>query len=485
LSGIPYPLNIVASSNASKKKETKTSTRQGLLFMIIIMNIHIMTSTELSMTAHEQGMTATDIQSLTALGLNTSLFDKVVSITDLGQLIINEETLLFEQSLNFELIFHELIKAKQLIETLNPEDFSDLVKLSGTTGHFKISNSLTSRPHASAKCFESGGILLMFEELIATKIKTNMTILLNNKILISDGNVKCISNKNSKIGIHCLSDWINWSIVSGKDFFKTDKELYSHLITNYKNSVLYMSVDENKMTVAPDPIGYTICRMLHEDKDYKEIIKAKYYAHMSSMIENLIDQYMLKLHSLEATFLRTIDKELLGNNFNAPVSEVCAIIKKLSFSHCVGLTVQSDDDWKAFFMSYRDTFLEIDVALLKIAQIFTKECSMNGNMNTDFIYKYFDNFLPMIKKTAKIRKSYDHQVSDELNRLIFRDRITPAEALSCTHQFARLHLSTKDSIRQLRMVYNIKLDFLTEFAAFVNLNLMIISSYLSHIMTVI
>jgi hypothetical protein len=191
-----------------------------------------------------------------------------------------------------------------------------------------------------------------------------------------------------------------------------------------------MSVDENKMTVVPDPIGYTIWRMLHEDKYYEEIIKVKYYAHMSSMIENLIDQYMLKLHSLEAAFLKTIDKELLGHNFNAPVSEVCAIIKNLSFSHCVGLTVQSDDDWKAFFMSHKGRFLEIDNAFLKIAQIFNKECSMNSNMNEDFVYKYFDNFLPMIKKIANIRDSY---VTAEFKRLIFRERITPAEALICTY----------------------------------------------------
>jgi hypothetical protein len=56
-----------------------------------------MTSTELSMTAHETGMTAADIQSLTALGLNTSLFDNIISVTELGQLIINEEMLIFQQ----------------------------------------------------------------------------------------------------------------------------------------------------------------------------------------------------------------------------------------------------------------------------------------------------------------------------------------------------------------------------------------------------
>jgi hypothetical protein len=152
-----------------------------------------------------------------------------------------------------------------------------------------------------------------------------------------------------------------------------------------------------------------------------------------------------------------------------PVSEVCAIIRKLSFSHCVGMTAQSDDDWTLFFTSHRERFLDIDNALMKIAQIFAKECSMQSSTNTDFIYKYFNNFLPMIKKLANIRNSYSQQINDGFNRLIFRDRITPNEALSCTHQFARLHLSTKDSIRQLRMVYNIKLDFLREFAEFLQL----------------
>jgi hypothetical protein len=152
--------------------------------------------------------------------------------------------------------------------------------------------------------------LISFEELIAAKIRTNMTILLNNKIMLSDGNVKCMTNKNSKLGIHCLSDWINWAIGAGKSFFKTDKELNSYLVTNYKNAIFYMAVDENKMTIAPDPTGYTICRMLHEDKDYREIIKAKYYDHISSMVERLIDQYLLKLHSIEAAFLKTIDRDI-------------------------------------------------------------------------------------------------------------------------------------------------------------------------------
>jgi hypothetical protein len=309
-------LNIIVHSNARKNNKAKGPTRQGLLFMIIFMNIHSMTSNELSMTAYDTSMTAADIQSLTALGLNMSLFDNIISITDLGQLIINEETLIFEQKLNFELIFHELLKAKQLVETLNPDDFSDLIELSGVAGHFRISNSIMSGPHSVAKCYETGGTLITFEELIATKIRTNMTILLNNKVMLSDGNVKCISNKNSKLGIHCLSDWINWAIGSGKSFFTTDNELYSYLVTNYKNAILYMAVDENKMTVALDPAGYTICRMLHEDKDYCEIIKAKYYDHMSSMIDRLIDQYLLKLHSIEAAFLKTIDRNILANSFN-------------------------------------------------------------------------------------------------------------------------------------------------------------------------
>jgi hypothetical protein len=167
-----------------------------------------------------------------------------------------------------------------------------MVKLSGTNGHFKISNSLTSGPHAAAKCFESGGIMLSFEEMITSKLQLNMTILLNNRIMVSDGNIKCISNKNSKIGIHCLSDWVNWSIGSAHSFYKNDKELYSLIITNYRNSVLYLSIDEDRKMIGPDPMAYTICRMINEDKDYREIIKSKYIAHMSVMIDSLIEQYL-------------------------------------------------------------------------------------------------------------------------------------------------------------------------------------------------
>jgi hypothetical protein len=82
--------------------------------------------------------------------------------------------------MNFEQIFEELLKAKQLIQTWNPNDFSDLVKLTGTDSHFKISNSLSSAVHAGAKCFENSGIQITFEEFIASKIRTNKTILQPN-----------------------------------------------------------------------------------------------------------------------------------------------------------------------------------------------------------------------------------------------------------------------------------------------------------------
>jgi hypothetical protein len=201
-----------------------------------------------------------------------------------------------------------------LIQTLNPNDFSDLVKLTGTDSHFKISNSLSSAVHAGAKCFENSGIQITFEEFIASKIRTNKTILLNNRIFISEGNIKCVSNKNSKLGIHCLSDWTNWAIGANMQFFKTEKEFYSHLIANFKNTVLYLSIEDGKMTVGQDQTGYTICRMINQDTDHKEIIKIKYYKHMSIMVENLIDQYMLNLYSLEAAFLKTIDNELLSTD---------------------------------------------------------------------------------------------------------------------------------------------------------------------------
>jgi hypothetical protein len=116
-------------------------------------------------------------------------------------------------------------------------------------------------------------------------------------------------------------------------FFKTEKEFYSHLIANYQNTILYLSIEDGKMTVGKDQTGYTICRMINQDKDYKEIIKVKYYEHMSIMVENLIDQYMLKLYSLEAAFLKTIDNELLSTDYFLPVTEICTVVKKASFSH--------------------------------------------------------------------------------------------------------------------------------------------------------
>jgi hypothetical protein len=123
----------------------------------------LMASNDLSSTAYNESMTASTLK---ALGLNNSIFDNIVSISDVGQIIIKEETLIFEQKLNFEQIFEELLKARQLIQTLNPNDFSDLVKLSGTASHFKISNSLSSAIHGSAKCFENSGIQVTFEEFI-------------------------------------------------------------------------------------------------------------------------------------------------------------------------------------------------------------------------------------------------------------------------------------------------------------------------------
>jgi hypothetical protein len=112
-------------------------------------------------------------------------------------------------------------------------------------------------------------------------------------------------------------------------------------------------------------------------------------------------------------------------------------------------------------MSFKDTFLDIDNALMKLAQIFAKECSKPTDINQDFVYRYYEHFLPMFKKLSKLRSTYNNDLDKGFNRLIFRDRILPAEAMSCTHQFAKQHLSTKDSVRQLMLIYNIKIDFLS------------------------
>jgi hypothetical protein len=276
-------------------------------------------------------------------------------------------------------------------------------------------------------------------------------------------------NKISKLGIHCLSDWINWAIGANFQFFKSEKEFYSHLVTNYRNAVLYLSIEDGKMTVSQDLTGYTICRMLVQDNDYKEIIKAKYYEHMSIMIQELIDQYMHKLNTLEEAFIRTIVNEFLSTDYFMSLSDICKVVKSASFSHCVGLTTETDSTWNKFFASFRETFLDIDNALIKLAQIFAKECSNQVEANQEFVYKYYEHFLPMIKKLSKFRATYNHATDKAFNRLIFRDRITPAGAMSCTHQFATQHLSTKDSVRQLVLIYNTKIEFLAQFANFVQL----------------
>jgi hypothetical protein len=131
--------------NATNNKKNQASAGKGLYVWILLMNAYtVMASTDISLTAQTKSMTALDLQSLTALGMNNNLFDNIVSITDIGHIIIKEETLVFEQKMNFELIFEELLKAKQLIETLNPNDFSDLVRLTGADSHFKF--NLTPPP---------------------------------------------------------------------------------------------------------------------------------------------------------------------------------------------------------------------------------------------------------------------------------------------------------------------------------------------------
>jgi hypothetical protein len=209
--------------------------------------------------------------------------------------------------------------------------------------------------------------------------------------------------------------------------------------------------------------------MIATDTDYKEIIKAKYYEHMSIMIQELIDQYMHKLYTLEEAFIKTIDNEFLSTDYFLSLSDICGVVKSVAFSHCVGLTTETDSTWNEFFASFKDKFLDIDNALIKLAQIFTKECSKQVEANADFVYRYYEQFLPMIKKFSKLRTTYNHDADDGFNRMIFRDRISPAEAMSCTHQFAKQHLSTEDSIRQLILIYNTKIDFLAQFTNFVQL----------------
>jgi hypothetical protein len=87
--------------NATKNKKNQASAGQGLYVWILCMRIHIMASYDNSLTAQTESMTALELQSLTALRINNSLFDNIVSITDIGQIIVNEETLVFEQKLNF------------------------------------------------------------------------------------------------------------------------------------------------------------------------------------------------------------------------------------------------------------------------------------------------------------------------------------------------------------------------------------------------
>jgi hypothetical protein len=62
----------------------------------------LMASNDFSLTAYTGSMTASTIK---ALALNNSIFDNIVSILDIGTIVINEETLIFEQKLNFEQIY--------------------------------------------------------------------------------------------------------------------------------------------------------------------------------------------------------------------------------------------------------------------------------------------------------------------------------------------------------------------------------------------
>ncbi len=411
-----------------------------------------------------------------ASNVTESLIDKVISVSFNKLVFVTNTHTKYKQSLRFGVVFEQLASLRQQLNSINPSE--NFVTIQGAFNVYLMSNTLVGLGTGRLKCAEidtNNHDVISLSTFIREKFYTNKTIILSDRIIISEGSIKCFLKEMTVSGIVCLSTVRQWATAVGLEFYKlSDADLLKMLVDNSENSegysreIWHIAVNETHLYLSKKPVGYVICQgsgSQNVTDTFADVLNKKYFSHLSIIGEKILDSMWHQTARLQNAFLQLVSHDHINVRPGSEKKEMCAILSNLRTGRCFQSGDQFPSPWSNYFEMVKLRWVEIDTAISKILDEAKASCDDNSIKIAPFIRKVYRSYLSLKIYLENFARSYKTDRSTyQMLGAWFTAETSAKDAENCFSQGVNKVLNKQELIFFANTVYNSKLEFCRNFA---------------------
>lgn len=349
---------------------------------------------------------------------NSSLpqINGIFSATIVDQIFVPKKVHKFIKELPFAQTFQTIIDLQLEVENLNPSfSSSEFETVSGAHNEFLRTHHLRTSQQNNLKCLELGGSMISWQTLIRERLPTTQSVTLKDHLIIQTNTMTCNINEEQFSDIQCLKQIKQIAQNIGSRFaYPNTLQLYNEILTQFPNTVIYLQVKDDVISFNPNQLASTFCSTTNsqpqQSDEFTKITKQKFYSHLSTLVNQIIDSMYSTLRQLSSTFSYHLEISVPSTSQKSP-ADLCNAIRNifpLPFS-AIGNTDKTS--LSNFFETILPKIKISNDAFSLIKSKITKYCA-EPTVYEKYIRKIFSNLLVFNLNTKNILKSYSHKYSD-------------------------------------------------------------------------
>ncbi|MEG1724599.1 MAG: hypothetical protein RR313_04325 [Anaerovoracaceae bacterium] len=382
--------------------------------------------------------------------------------------------------MDFDLIFEQLQSLEQQFVDFDPSN-KPYTKVQGMFNSFVLTNTVTNLGNGRLKCseiFQDSVDIIGLGIFQRERLSVNRTIILSDRLIVSEGKVKCFLAEATLNDLVCLRTLQAWASATGLSFYnETPTEILSKLIADGSSNshsdrtIWHLTANLTNLALEKNPIGYVVCKSSNESSnstDFSEILQSKYFTHLSNLSLKLLEILWHKTVMLQNAFLITANVVDLNEKPVTSVKQMCESIKGLQLGNCFNpKELAYSTEWTSFFELVKLDWLNMDELINSLNDRVNMYCRYNSLKINNFVTKYFKSILAFHVSLEKILKSYGsaNSTADRIGKssLLLTKDMSSKDFHLCLTSYVGFRMTEKELIFLSKNIYNLKVDFVSDF----------------------
>jgi hypothetical protein len=400
---------------------------------------------------------------------NYTLLDKILKTSSDKSVYMITRFTKHRKVMNFSVIYKQLLSLSKQIADVDPMQKRSNSIIKGQFKTYLMTNTFTNLGVGRLKCTELSSEVIDLGTYIRERIiLRNETIILSDRLIISDGTIKCFLHESRLEGLTCLNTIKHWAVATGLALANVPetnelKNLLSANIHPSERQVFYLTVNISHIALTKNPEGYVICDGTFnstENTEFSDMLHGKYFDHLSMINYKIIDALWNKVLNLQHVFLLLTSA---SSRFSTiPQKNQCDFIAN-SVTDCFKATDNTVSSWSTYFAVAKSDYVNVDILISGILQKAITNCK--SSPSNEFTRKVYFNLLALRKSVISVIESHGFSGMGKSStlRMLIAEENTAKDVEMCFNQLVDSKLGYTRLVFFANAIYNFKVNFVANF----------------------